>query len=126
MHCAGNLAGMVFDQAGNLWVTSLAMNDNGIFEFAPDGTFLNFTLDPGGFPLGLDIVPPNTTKVPSSPNSGDAIAVLANQGATTLAIVDLTKMLDSKIVPRTTGSARGHKCMSGFLPAGVVSFVTVP
>ena len=57
VHCATNLGGMVFDASGNLWVTSVASGDNGIFEFGPTGAFLNFTPDPTGFPIGLDISP---------------------------------------------------------------------
>ncbi len=78
------------------------------------------TCDIPGFSLGLD---PHTVTAYESPNSGHAVALLANFGATTLAIVDLTNMLDSTIVPRTAG---GHGCASGPLPASVVSFVSVP
>jgi hypothetical protein len=73
-----------------------------------------------GFSMGFD---PHTLTAYQSPNSGDAIAVLANGGASSLAVVDLTKMLNTAIVPRT---AVGHGCASGTLPATVVSFVAVP
>jgi hypothetical protein len=73
-----------------------------------------------GFSNGLD---PHTVTAYQSPSSGDAIALLANGGATTLAVVDLTKMLNPTIVARTVA---GHGCASGTLPATVVSFVTVP
>jgi hypothetical protein len=77
-----------------------------------------------GFSNGFD---PHTVTAYKSPNTGHAIAVLANGGATTLAVVDLTMMLDTASVPRTVG---GHGCSSGTLPSGVesgvVSFVTVP
>jgi len=76
-----------------------------------------------GFSNGFD---PHTVTAYQSPNGGDAIAVLANGGATTLAVVDLTKMLDPTIVPRTTGTGFGHACASGTLPGTVVSFITVP
>jgi len=49
--------------------------------------------------------------------------LLANGGATKLAVVDLTQMLNPTIVPRTLG---GHGCAAGTLPATVVSFITVP
>ena len=66
---------------------------------------------------------PHTLTAYKSPNSGDAIALLANGDASQLARVDLTKLLNSSIVPRTAG---GHACAAGTLPASVVSFITVP
>lgn len=75
----------------------------------------------GGFSNGLD---PHTVTAYESPNGSlHAIALLANEGATTLAVVDLNNMLDTTIVPRTVG---GHACASGTLPATVVSFIAVP
>jgi hypothetical protein len=71
-----------------------------------------------GFANGRD---PHTVTAYESPNSGDAIAVLATSPATTLAVVDLTMMLDSTIVPRT-----GNVCTAGTLPASVVRLVAVP
>jgi hypothetical protein len=54
--------------------------------------------------------------------AGDAVAVLANEGATMLAVVDLTKMLS---LPESAPGS--HVCASpGTLPAGVVSFVAAP
>lgn len=73
-----------------------------------------------GFTNGFD---PHTVTAYKSPSSGDAIAVLANAGATQLAVVDLTKMLNATIVPRTVG---GHGCAAGVLPPSVVSFIPVP
>jgi hypothetical protein len=73
-----------------------------------------------GFSNGFD---PHTVTAYQSPNTGDAIAVLANGGPTFLAVVDLTKMLNTTFVPRTVA---GHGCASGPLPATVVSFVSVP
>ena len=73
-----------------------------------------------GFSNGFD---PHTVTAYQSPNGGDAIGVLANGGATSLAVVDLTKMLNPTIVPRTVA---GHGCASGTLPSTVVSFVAVP
>jgi len=55
--------------------------------------------------------------------ANDAIALLANGGASELAVVDLTQMLNTTTVPRTLA---GHGCASGTLPATVVSFITVP
>lgn len=73
-----------------------------------------------GFSMGND---PHTVTAYQSPNGGDAIGLLANGGATELARVDLTKMLDPTTVPRTAG---GHGCASGTLPAAAVSPISVP
>jgi len=82
----------------------------------------------GGFSNGFD---PHTVTAYQSPNGGHAIALLANNdvtvftptGPTTLAVVDLTNMLDTTIVPRTVG---GHACETSPLPVSVVRFVLVP
>ena len=50
-------------------------------------------------------------------------ALVATSGEDSLAVVDLTKVLNPAIVPRTVA---GHGCASGTLPASVVSFVSVP
>jgi len=73
-----------------------------------------------GFSNGFD---PHTLTAYQSPNSNDAIALLANSTASQIAVVDLTKMLNPAFVPRTVG---GHGCAAGTLPATVVSFVAVP
>ncbi len=73
-----------------------------------------------GFNNGFD---PHTVTAYRSPATGHAIALLANAGATQLAVVDLTNMLDSTTVPRTIP---GHGCSAGPLPASVVRFVSVP
>jgi hypothetical protein len=73
-----------------------------------------------GWSHGFD---PHTVTAYKSPSSGNAIAVLANAGATSLAVVDLTKMLDATVVPRTVA---GHGCAAGVLPPAVVHFVPVP
>jgi hypothetical protein len=77
------------------------------------------------FQMGYD---PHTVTAYQSPSSGDGMALIAdqsgaNKGPGYLAVVDLTKMLNSSLVQRT---AAGHGCQSGTLPAGVVSFVQVP
>ena len=73
-----------------------------------------------GFSNGFD---PHTVTAYRSPATGHAIAVLANGGANRLAVVDLTNMLDSTIVPRT---GAGHGCAVGPLPPSVVRFINVP
>lgn len=70
------------------------------------------------FSNGFD---PHTVTAYKSPSNGHAIALLANGAATTLAMVDLTNMLDTTIVPRT-----GNTCTTSPLPASVVSFIAVP
>ncbi|MGH6848605.1 MAG: hypothetical protein ACREC0_14585 [Methylocella sp.] len=66
-----------------------------------------------GFSDGFD---PHTLTAYQSPNGKkDAIALLANGGASQLAVVDLTMLLNKAIVPRTTG---GHGCAAGSLTAG--------
>jgi hypothetical protein len=59
---------------------------------------------------------------PASPK--DAIALVAGPGptATTVVRIDLTKMLNKTIVPRT---AAGHGYLTGTLPATVTSFFSV-
>ena len=73
-----------------------------------------------GFSNGFD---PHTLTAYQSPNTGNAVAVLANGGATSVAIIDLTKMLDPSLVPRTGG---GHACAAGTLPSSVANLVSVP
>jgi hypothetical protein len=73
-----------------------------------------------GFNNGFD---PHTVTAYRSPATGHAIAVLANAGATQLAVVDLTNMLDNTIVPRTLA---GHGCAVGPLPPSVVRFISLP
>jgi len=77
----------------------------------------------GSFVTGRD---PHTVTAYQSPNSGHAIALLANTGATMLAVVDLTNMLNAAIVPRTVGTGLGHACASSPLPGSVVSFINLP
>jgi hypothetical protein len=73
-----------------------------------------------GFELGLD---PHTVTAYKSPNGGDAIGLFTNSGGGTVAVVDLTKMLNPSIVKRTAG---GHACEAGTLPEEVESFISVP
>jgi hypothetical protein len=80
---------------------------------------------PPPFETGND---PHPVTAYQSPTSGDAIALVANfdsaaNSPTQLAVVDLTKMLNPTIVPRTLA---GHGCAAGVLPSSVVSFVPVP
>ena len=64
---------------------------------------------------------PHAITAYQSPNTGDAIALVAGNNQTILAVVDLTLMLS--LAETAPGS---HLCASGTLPSTVVSFVTVP
>ena len=76
--------------------------------------------DPSGntFFMGDD---PHTLAAYQSPNGGDAIALLVNEGATEMVRVDLTAMLNPATVPAT-----GDVCTSGTLPSSVESFIPLP
>ena len=68
-----------------------------------------------GFANGND---PHTVTAYQSPNTGDAIALVANEGANTLVVIDLTKML---ALPR--GGA-GHVCAApDLLSVGVATTI---
>lgn len=73
--------------------------------------------DPSGnsFSTGDD---PHTMAAYQSPNGGDAMALLVNEGATEMVKVDLTDMLNPAIVPAT-----GHVCNSGTLPVSAETFI---
>jgi hypothetical protein len=73
-----------------------------------------------GFSNGFD---PHTVTAYRSPATGHAIALLANGGATMLAVVDLTNMLNPAFVNRT---GAGNGCSAGLLPPSVVSFISLP
>jgi hypothetical protein len=66
---------------------------------------------------------PHTVSAYQSPSNGDAIGLLSSKGNMWLARVDLTKMLNPGVVPRTPGT---HLCSAGTLSAGVLNFISVP
>lgn len=66
---------------------------------------------------------PHTMTAYQSPNGGDAIGLFENEGASWLARVDLSQLLNPSIVPR---DAVGHACSSGTIPSSVESFIPVP
>jgi hypothetical protein len=68
--------------------------------------------------MGFD---PHTLVAYQSPNGGDAIALLVNEGATQMVRVDLTMMLNSADVPAT-----GNVCNSGTLPSSAETFISLP
>jgi hypothetical protein len=84
-----------------------------------------------GFSVGFA---PHTVAAYKSPRNGHAIALVADwdpvkMSVTTVAVIDLTKMLDEDIVPRTQGSGLGHACASDQPLStgndGVVRFIDV-
>jgi hypothetical protein len=64
---------------------------------------------------------PHTLAAYQSPNGGDAIALMVNDGATQMVRVDLTDMLNPAIVP-----ASGNVCTSGTLPSSAATFIPLP
>ncbi len=71
-----------------------------------------------GFGSGVD--PHDVTAYMAPDGSGHAIGLM--QQSDRLARVDLTKMLDTTIVPRTP-PVGGHLCKNGTLPSSVVTFI---
>jgi len=115
----GTHTGVVAGEFGGDAITAIALPSTSGIGTPAIGDWVTCNIG-SGFSNGFD---PHTVTAYQSPNGGHAIALLANAGATTFAVVDLTKMLDATIVART-GS--GHGCAAGPLPGGVVRFVTVP
>jgi len=116
----GTHTGIISGEFGGDEITAIAMPPAPGVVLLPDWVSCNIG---NGFINGLD---PHTVTAYRSPNNGHAYAVLTNLGASTLAVVDLTMMLDPLIVPRTSGSGLGHACLAGPLPSSVVRFVPVP
>jgi len=65
--------------------------------------------------MGFD---PHTLAAYQSPNGGDAIALMVNDGATEMVRVDLTSMLG---LPAT-----GNVCNSTTLPSSAETFIPLP
>ena len=115
----GTHIGLVTDEFGCGGFTAIVLPATSGSGIPAIGDWVTCSI-PGAFQQGAD---PHTVMAYQSPNTLDAIGLIANLGASQLAIVDLTKMLDPTIVPRTGG---GHACASGALSSSVVSFVAVP
>lgn len=114
----GTHTGVVTGEFGGSNITAIALPVSSGTGTPAIGDWVTCAIS--GFNTGDD---PHTVTAYASPNSGDAITVLANEGATSLAVVDLTQMLNPTIVPR---DVVGHACSAGTLPASVVTFVSVP
>jgi hypothetical protein len=94
------------------WVTAIALDPAD--DADPPIADYNSCRIPGGFKIGLT---PHAVTVYQSPRTGHAMALVANwdlfaPGVTTLAVIDLTQMLDPNIVARTQGTGLGHACGS--------------
>ena len=116
----GTHTGIVTGEFGGDAITAIllpAISGGGLTPAINDWITCNIG---NGFNNGFD---PHTVTAYRSPATGHAIAVLANAGATQLAVVDLTNMLDNTIVPRTLA---GHGCAVGPLPPSVVRFISLP
>lgn len=114
----GTHTGIVSGEFGGDAITAIALPATSGVCLLPDWLSCNIG---GGFSNGFD---PHTVTAYQSPNAPNhAFALLADGSASTLAVVDLTNMLDTTIVPRTVP---GHGCLSSPLPATVVTFIAVP
>ena len=117
----GTHTGIVSGEFGGNAITAIALPATSGAGIPAIGDWVSCNI--AGFNIGDD---PHTVTAYQSPNGAkDAIALVGNllTTATQVAVVDLTKMLNTTIVPRTVA---GHGCASFTLPASVVSFVTVP
>ncbi len=114
----GTHTGVVAGEFGGDGLTALAMPTTSGAGAVP--AFSNWvSCETGnGFSMGDD---PHTLAAYQSPNGGDAIALMVNEGATEMVRVDLTDMLNPAIVPAT-----GNVCNSGTLPASAESFIPLP
>lgn len=115
----GTHTGIVTGEFGGAIITAIALPTTSGSGTPAISDWVTCSI-PSGFSTGAD---PHTVTAYQSPNGGHAIGLVANEGATTLAMVDLTMMLNPTIVPRTVG---GHACAAGTLPATVVSTIAVP
>jgi hypothetical protein len=123
----GTHTGVLSGEFGGDNLTALALpttSGSGAVPAISNWMTCNIPTLPDGstFSTGFD---PHTLAAYKSPNTGDAMALLADwptaSAPTYLALVDLTKMLNPTAVP---GS--GNVCTAGTLPSSVVSFVQLP
>jgi len=128
----GTHTGLVTGEFGGTNITAIALpktSGSGV-PAVTDWVTCDIPNDPSGNPwnTGDD---PHTVTAYLTPNGGHAIGLVANGGfdgppLSFVAVVDLTKMLNTTTVPRTSGTGLGHACATSPLPASVVSFVAVP
>ncbi|HVN90694.1 MAG TPA: hypothetical protein VMT61_12840 [Candidatus Binataceae bacterium] len=100
----------------------LPSSTSGSAPAVTDWIACNLPNEPNGnsFQTGYD---PHTVTAYVSPNTGDSMALIADEGPSYVAVVDLTRMLDPKTVSRT---GTGHSCSGGTLPGAVATYVPVP
>jgi hypothetical protein len=119
----GTHTGVISGEFGGDALTALAMpTTSGTGATPAFGNWVSCETgpDPSGnpFTMGDD---PHTLAAYQSPNGGDAIALLVNEGATEMVRVDLTDMLNPASVPVT-----GNVCNSGTLPSSAETFIPLP
>ncbi|MFF2193529.1 hypothetical protein [Streptomyces sp. NPDC058157] len=114
----GTHTGVITGEFGGDALTAIALpTTSGTGAVPAIGNWV--TCETGGdFQMGLD---PHTLIAYQSPNGGHAIALMVNDGATRMAVVDLTRMLDGTTVPAT-----GNVCNAGTLPPTTVNFLPLP
>ena len=119
----GTNTGVVAGEFGGDGLTALALpTTSGTGATPAIGNWVTCETGPdpsdNSFEMGDD---PHTLAAYQSPNGGDAIALLVNEGATELVRVDLTEMLSSSSDPAT-----GHVCNSTTLPSSAETFIPLP
>ena len=114
----GTHTGVVSGEFGGDSLTALAMPTTSGTGATPAFGNWNTCETGNGFSMGDD---PHTLAAYQSPNGGDAIALLVNEGATEMVRVDLTEMLNPAVVPATE-----HVCTSGTLPTSAETFIPLP
>jgi len=119
----GTHTGVVAGEFGGDGLTALALpttSGTGAVPAVSNWVSCETGPDPSGAPFSMGD-DPHTLAAYQSPNGGDAIALIANEGATELVSVDLTDMLNPAVVPAT-----GNVCNSSTLPASAVNFIPLP
>ncbi len=116
----GSHIGIVTGEFGGSAITAIALPTTSGVGVPAITDWVSCNL-PDDFQMGFD---PHTVTAYKSPNGGqDAIAVISNSTASQVAVVDLTKMLNPSLLPRTSA---GHGCAAGALPTTLVNLITVP
>jgi hypothetical protein len=119
----GTDTGVVAGEFGGDGLTALALpTSSGTGATPAVGNWVSCETGPdpsqNTFSIGDD---PHTLAAYQSPNGGDAIALLVNEGATEMVRVDLTDMLNAAIVPAT-----GNVCDGSTLPSSAETFIPLP
>ena len=118
----GTHTAVISGQSGGDSLTALALpTTSGTGAVPAVNDWLSCAIGPlpsgSAFAMGDD---PHTLAAYQSPNGGDAMALLVNQGATQMVKVDLTRMLN---LPAT---ATPNVCDSGTLDSSTESFIPLP